>query len=501
MNPYERLDSSAFWRHAVASKSMFDISGLWAPQFAILPSDKIATFGSCFAQHFGNALSKNGYQWYCSEEAPEGLSNKSKKRFGYNVFSCRTGNIYTTSLLRQWVEWAVGFSSPPSEYWEKDGRIYDPFRPAIEPDGFSNLEEMESSRKNTIQSFLKILLTADIFVFTLGLTESWFNKSGRYEYPLCPGTVAGEFDPDNHVFVNQSFSFIRENLLEVIKIIRLLNPNIKFLLTVSPVPLTATNSGRHVLVATMASKSILRGVTDDIVSSSFNSKKKIALECIRNGDFKFDLAGWEANGTLKVLADKGLQISHNIENSFCGIKQRIRNSGECESSTFKYRVLIRSPKGSIVHVCLSASNNSSVGAITLGRTIEDKDGLEEFCGTVKVPWKGDIFLWVGSRKKDTYAEIVSVSVKRCEEEVSEKFFKDVDYFPSYEIINSPVFRGSFFEPNQRSVNPVGVEFVMKSFFNCLHGEDIAKDSIITVRDSRKEDVVCEEELLAAFGGK
>lgn len=38
------------------------------------------------------------------------------------------------------------------------------------------------------------------------------------------------------------------------------NENIKFLLTVSPVPLTATASGSHVEVATCYSKSVLRAV-------------------------------------------------------------------------------------------------------------------------------------------------------------------------------------------------------------------------------------------------
>jgi hypothetical protein len=47
-------------------------------------------------------------------------------------------------------------------------------------------------------------------------------------------------------------------------------------------------------------------------------------------------------------------------------------------------------------------------------------------------------------------------------------FNFVDYFPSYEIINSTPFRGSFFEPNQRNVNHSGVYHVMNSFFHCLN---------------------------------
>ena len=40
----------------------------------------------------------------------------------------------------------------------------------------------------------------------------------------------------------------------------------------------------------------------------------------------------------------------------------------------------------------------------------------------------------------------------------------IDYFPSYEIITHPVFRGMFFAPNMRSVEPAGVSTVMQHFF-------------------------------------
>ena len=40
----------------------------------------------------------------------------------------------------------------------------------------------------------------------------------------------------------------------------------------------------------------------------------------------------------------------------------------------------------------------------------------------------------------------------------------VDYFPSYEIITHPAYRGRFFAPNLRSVLPEGVDHVMTQFF-------------------------------------
>jgi hypothetical protein len=98
---------------------------------------------------------------------------------------------------------------------------------------------------------------------------------------------------------------------------------------------------------------------------------------------------------------------------------------------------------------------------------------------------------------------------------------DVDYFPSYELITSPCFKGQFFESNQRQVTPEGVRFVMDSFFKSLQeaGVDVSSgaggpgrpgkrgDGVKRRRAQLKRlqrergDVVCEEALLEAFGGK
>lgn len=262
-NPYQKLESRAFWKTSVASVSAFDIKELWVPKFPIRRSHKVTTYGSCFAQHFGRSLSNFGFQWNISEQAPNGLSNNSKKLFNYDVFSSRTGNIYTTSLLLQWIKWSLDSDLVPEDVWEEDGRYFDPFRPAIEPNGFASKEELLLSRNEVLKSFKASILTADVFVFTLGLTERWRDRRG-FEYPMCPGTVAGDFDPSVHLFSNMTFVEVRRDLIAAMDLLRELNPQIKVLLTVSPVPLTATYSDRHALVATTASKSILRAVADDV---------------------------------------------------------------------------------------------------------------------------------------------------------------------------------------------------------------------------------------------
>jgi hypothetical protein len=281
-NPYSDLPASAFWRSAVADNNRFELTDLWDPKFKILPRHNVATFGSCFAQHIGRALKARGFSWFITENAPLGLSEASKAEFNYDLFTCRTGNIYTASLLNQWVDWALGAKQPPSEYWTSKDRFVDPFRPRVEPGGFISLEEMIASRNQTLAAFRQAITEASVFVFTLGLTESWFNKAHGYEYPMCPGTAGGEFDPSQHVFRNQLFPFIRAQLVEALQKIRNVNPGVRLLFTVSPVPLTATNSGQHVLVATMESKSTLRAVAGSIVRTMPNADYFPSYEIINS---------------------------------------------------------------------------------------------------------------------------------------------------------------------------------------------------------------------------
>lgn len=259
-NPYESAPANAFWRSAIAEREPLQIAELWDPKFGLKPAHKVATMGSCFAQHFGRELKARGYNWFDAERAPDIFSPAVKKKYNYGVFSARTGNVYTAAALRQWVHWALGIESPPSEIWEKHGRYIDPFRPAIEPEGFASTTELLASRAAVLRAMREIISKTHRFVFTLGLTEGWINRSHGYNYAACPGTIAGTFDPSVHEFKNYNFNEIYRDLNKTIASIRSKNPKIRILLTVSPVPLVATASGKHVLTATTYSKSVLRAV-------------------------------------------------------------------------------------------------------------------------------------------------------------------------------------------------------------------------------------------------
>lgn len=360
-HPYENLPATAYWKTGVAEKNPLQLSGLWTPKYQVPMDAPIVTAGSCFAQHIGRALGARGYQWFDAEPAPAWLAPEDAQVYNYGIFSFRTGNIYTARTLLQWLRLAFDEMQDPGEWWHHKGRVYDPLRPAIEPEGFESEAEARASRAATLAAIRRAVERAGIFVFTLGLTESWRNAESGLEYAMCPGTLAGTFDPEAHVFHNHRHSDVLADMETTLALLKVKAPDLKVLLTVSPVPLTATASGDHVLTATSYSKSVLRGVA----------------------------------GELAQVHDH------------------------------------------------------------------------------------------------------------------------VDYFPSYEIITHPVFRGMFYAPNQRSVVPEGVEVVMSKFFadqeaafgpakgrrrkGAKGGGKTARKLRTAWKEARgAEDVKCEEEMLNAF---
>jgi hypothetical protein len=289
-HPYINLPSTAFWKTAVAELDPLTIDFAWTPKFPITRETSIITVGSCFAQHISKSLKENGFNWLDSEPAPKALPAGEHGANNYGVFSFRTGNIYTAALLKQWIVWAKGAEQSPEIF--KDGeRFFDPYRPSINENGYASPEEMRAARQFTLSNILSAIQQADVFIFTLGLTEAWLNKNGTV-YPMCPGTVRGEFSNEDHFFHNYHHEEIVRDLEFVFDALQEINPNIKFLLTVSPVPLTATASGEHVLSATTYSKSALRSAAGYLCQRRADVDYFPSYEIITAAPFKgqfFDL--------------------------------------------------------------------------------------------------------------------------------------------------------------------------------------------------------------------
>lgn len=257
-NPYRDLPDQQFWRRAVSGVELHRFDPMSGARFRIAPTDRVATAGSCFAQNIARKLIELGFNYFVPENGKL-LGRSERRRRNYGVFSARYGNIYTVAQLRQLFD--ETFRRRPaaaSVLARPDGRLVDPVRQQVEPDGFADAQALAEDRAAHLASVRSVFRKADIFILTLGLTEAWRSREDGSIFSVAPGVVGGSYDPALHEFVNFGVADVQADLFAFLDGLKKFNPGIKVVLTVSPVPLVATYEPRNVLVSTTYSKSVLR---------------------------------------------------------------------------------------------------------------------------------------------------------------------------------------------------------------------------------------------------
>jgi hypothetical protein len=305
VNPYRGLPPSAYWRSAVQERHYFDLEELCQPM-RLSKLDRFATAGSCFAQHIGRHLRESGAGYLDMEPRPEWLAVSDEKRFGFGIYSCRYGNVYTTRQLLQLTQEALGQRRPADFVWQKDGRYFDALRPGVDPVGHDTPEQVADLRARHLAAVAAMLSNLDVFVFTLGLTEAWVSIADGTVYPTAAGTIVGSHDPAKYAFRNFRYPEVMEDLQQFWALLRSVNPKARLILTVSPVPLNATASGEHVLIASSRSKAVLRAVAGDFAADEadatyFPSYEIIASHPARGMFYEQDLRNVNDCGVRLVM--------------------------------------------------------------------------------------------------------------------------------------------------------------------------------------------------------
>lgn len=262
-HPYSALPDTSFWKQSIAMREASETDPMLRPPFLIGPKDRVATAGSCFAQHISRHLRRAGFRHMVAETGP--ADPVQAERRGFHDFSARYGNIYTARQLLQLFDRAFGYFRPLERVWAVPDRGFcDPFRPRVEPSCFASAAQVEDDTRRHLAAVRRMFRQLDVFVFTLGLTEAWTSRLDGAVYPVAPGVVGGRFDTAQHAFVNFSVQEVVADLEDFLRKLEFVNARARVVLTVSPVPLVATASDRHVLSATIYSKSVLRVAAEEV---------------------------------------------------------------------------------------------------------------------------------------------------------------------------------------------------------------------------------------------
>jgi hypothetical protein len=302
--PYETFPPEAFWRSAVTGRTVETVGIIHRAKFPIDRSMKIAMAGSCFAQRLSRHLLARGFTVIDREPAPPGLTGEEEKRYGFGLYSARYGNVYTARQLRLLAEEAFGSFEPGNVVWTKDGRYYDALRPSVEPEGLETPRAVHQQRKFHLRQVREVIATADVFVFTLGLTEAWIDARNGTVYPTAPGVVCGTYDPARHAFKNFTAQETHADLQSFLRLAKAHNPNMKLVLTVSPQRPVATATGKHVLAAAFYSKAALRAAAGQLESEEADVDYFPSYEMVTS-----PLAGNRYfNDNLRTVSDAGAAL-------------------------------------------------------------------------------------------------------------------------------------------------------------------------------------------------
>ncbi len=247
--PYDSARDDIFWRTGVANvdTGTQEFKQL-VPKLPIDRTHKISSAGSCFAQHIGHWLLGQNYQYLKSD-----IANGQVSSFAF-------GNLYSPRALLQWFTNSEQQLSTHSIWFDaRRQKYFDLLLPHNQPDGYSSKEALAEHRAKVIADAKRQLKNSDCFIFTLGLIEAWTDQEDIC-YPSCPGISVGEFDSGRYQLKVFDYNDLYQDLMQLYDVLKTINPDLQILLTVSPVPLTATATNKHVLLANNYSKSVLRAV-------------------------------------------------------------------------------------------------------------------------------------------------------------------------------------------------------------------------------------------------
>lgn len=289
LNPYQNLPDTRFWssgvKSPVSAQTLLCIDPLLN---SLSANDSVVSGGSCFAQYIGKELTARNFNYLRSS-----LSGDRTESFGL-------GNIYSMAQWKQWLEFTLGRRDwDRSCVFETQNGWVDlllPHRPTL-----ASSQAVYEHRAVVKDEILKHIQNANLLIFTIGLTETWRNTQGDV-FPTCPGTVVGEFDESNHLFHNCTFDEIHCDLESVESLLTSINPSIRLVYTVSPVPLTATASDSHVLLATTYSKATIRAALGQYCAGSTCASYFPSYELISHHT-KTD---WRFDNNLRSVSESGV---------------------------------------------------------------------------------------------------------------------------------------------------------------------------------------------------
>ena len=226
------------------------------PKFRFRPEDKFYAIGSCFARGIEHTLAQR--QIPVESAAPEFVKlqpvNKEVTGLGFT-------NKYNTFSILNEIRWALDAEAVfplDSIVQVTESTWFDPHTtPTLELAGLEETLE----RRALMQIVTKRVAQCRAVIITLGLIEVWRDCEVDVYTNSIPARQVLKTQPERYQLHLTGFAQNWANLEATHALLtRYGHPDVRIVITVSPVPLLATLSKMDVVVANTYGKSLLRAV-------------------------------------------------------------------------------------------------------------------------------------------------------------------------------------------------------------------------------------------------
>lgn len=241
------------------------------PKFTFTGDTPIFTVGSCFARAIEFVLEANGVPLLLAghgvpvEDFESWNPDKGRKVGAGLAGRLSRGALhkYNVHSIAHDLRRVLLNERYPNEGLIEFGpdRWFDPHASGLRP---ASLETAIQNRRR-LEDATGTIRRAGVVFMTLGLTETWIDLETGLAMNRPPGGRDLVAHQKRFKFVDFGFRSIIQELEKSIALIReTCNPDMRFIVTVSPVPLGATFRSNDVLVSVSASKAALRAVAEEL---------------------------------------------------------------------------------------------------------------------------------------------------------------------------------------------------------------------------------------------
>ena len=224
-----------------------------APGFALNADSRFFCLGACFARNIEEHLIYRGVEVLSKRV----VSPKAEWPARANGFL----NKFTTDSMLNELRW---LERPPEDMAARMLETPAGWRDMHLSPGLpaTSLERAIERRAWLASDYFPRLRHADVVVLTLGLNEVWRDTRVDERLNATPGFHEVRRDKGRYRLEITSVDENIAALEEIRQRLKALNPAVKIVVTVSPVPMSTTFSGRDVAIANTLSKSTLRAAAD-----------------------------------------------------------------------------------------------------------------------------------------------------------------------------------------------------------------------------------------------